>query len=98
MFKITTVHTRPDATTPFYRRGDDVIELATDAKLNGKLLSEESTLSEDKLSVTYTAVWDNFASFDTFSKEQIVVDFRLAKGVHNQANNITQLATKQENI
>jgi hypothetical protein len=98
MFKITTIHTRPDTTTQFYRRGDDVIELATDAKLNGKLLSEESALSEDKLTVTYVAVWDSFSSFDAFSKQDIVATFRTAKGVHNQANNITQLATKQENI
>jgi hypothetical protein len=92
------VHSRTDIETPFHRRGPEIIEMATNAKLNGKLLSEASTISEDKLSTTYIAVWDSFASFDTFSKEQIVVDFRLAKGVHNQANNITQLATKQENI
>jgi len=98
MFKVTTIHTRPEATTPFYRRGDDVIQLATDAKLNGKLLSEESALSEDKLTVTYIAVWDSFASFEAFDSTDAVNAFREAKGAHNQANNIIQFATKQENI
>ena len=98
MFKITTVHTRTDTTTPFYRRDAAVIAIATDAKLNGKLLSEESSLSDDKLSVTYTAVWDNFASFDAFSNEPVVLAFRDAKTEHNRTVGIVQLATKQENI
>ena len=98
MFKITTSHTRPDVTTPFYRRGDDVAALATEAKLNGQMLSEESVVSEDKLTVVYTAVWDSFSSFDTFSKLEAVVAFRTAKGVHNREKNIMQLSTKQETI
>lgn len=98
MYKITMVHTRPNTETAFHRRGTEVIEKATDAKLNGKLLSEESSLSDDKLTVTYVAVWDSFASFDAFSKEADVVAFRTAKSAHNIANGITQTVNKQENI
>jgi hypothetical protein len=98
MYKITTVHTRPDTTTPFYRRDAEVASISTDAKLNGQLLSEESVLSEDKLTVTYVAVWDSFVSFDTFSKVEAVAAFRVAKAEHNRANNIIQFANKQEAI
>ena len=73
MYKITMVHTRPNLETAFHRRPTEVIEKATEAKLNGKLLSEESTLSDDKLSVSYIAVWDSFASFDAFQKKQMLL-------------------------
>jgi hypothetical protein len=98
MYKITMVHTRPNIETAFHRRSTEVIEKATEAKLNGKLLSEESTLSDDKLSTTYVAVWDNVASFDAFSKETDVVTFRIAKTEHNRTNGIVQNVNKQETI
>jgi hypothetical protein len=98
MYKVTMVHTRPNIETAFHRRGNEVIEKATDAKLNGKLLSEESSLSDDKLTVTYIAVWDSFASFDAFSKEADVVEFRNAKNEHNRTTGIMQIVNKQENI
>jgi hypothetical protein len=98
MYKITTIHTRPNTTTPFYRRDADVAALSTEARLNGKLLSEESSLSEDKLTVTYIGVWDSFQSFDVFSKTEVVLAFRAAKLEHNRTNNIIQFANKQEAI
>lgn len=98
MYKITMVHTRPSLEVAFHRRPAEVIEKATEAKLNGKLLSEESTLSDDKLTVSYIAVWDSFASFDEFSKETDVVTFRTAKNDHNRTNGIVQTVNKQETI
>jgi hypothetical protein len=98
MYKITMVHSRTDIETPFHRRGSEIIEMATNAKLNGKLLSEVATLSEDKLSTTYIAVWDSFASFDAFAKEELVIAFRTAKTEHNIANGIIERVNKQETI
>lgn len=98
MYKITTVHTRPDLNTPFHRRDAATAAVSTEAKLNGQLLSEESILSEDKLTVTYVAVWDSFASFDAFSKTEDVLAFRTAKSEHNRTHNIIQFTNKQEAI
>ncbi len=47
MFKVLNKHQRDNLTVPFYKRGEMLTAASTAAKINGKLISEETFLSPD---------------------------------------------------
>ena len=72
MFIHKVVIIRPDTTHDFYYNVSGVlndpyyISLANQAKLDGKMLSEELTISDDQCILERTVQWDSAESFNEF--------------------------------
>jgi len=72
MFTHKVVIIRPDATNDFYYSVAGVLDdpfyinLATQAKADGKMISEELTVTSDNLMLERTVVWDSEQSFNDF--------------------------------
>lgn len=82
MIKVTKVRTRPSVDVPF-RRQMMPIELRSyreDTYVStGKLLSEQTTFSEDRLTMTYVAVWADRESFDAYDADPLLNAFWAAR-------------------
>ncbi len=59
MIKLIAKVTRPNTKMVFYPRPENVTTIVEQAKQLGKLVSEDSIMSKDKLTFTYIAVWNS---------------------------------------
>ncbi len=98
MFKVLNKHQRDNLTVPFYKRGEMLTAASTAAKINGKLISEETFLSPDKLTVTYVAQWDSIESYNEFNALPEAIAYVQERDAYNEANGITLMLKKTETI
>ena len=98
MFKVISKWQRESADVPFYRRDDSASSLATEAKIAGKLISEETFVAPDKLTLSYVECWDSIQSYSDFNAIPGLVAYIDAREAHNTANNIVLVFKKTETI
>jgi hypothetical protein len=98
MFRVISKWQRPSVDVAFFRRTDTTNQAATDAKVEGKLISEETGLSPDKLTMTYVANWDSITSYNNFNALPDVSNYVQARDAHNDANNIILMLKKTDVI
>lgn len=78
MFIHKVVIIRPDATHDFYYNVSGVLNdphylnLANQAKADGKMISEELTISEDQTMLERTVQWDSEQSFTDFFNQWLI--------------------------
>lgn len=98
MFRVISKWQRPSVEVPFYRRGDSANQASTDAKIAGNLVSEETFLSPDKLTMSYVANWDTIESYNSFNTLPVMSTYVQERDAHNDANNISLMLKKTETI
>ena len=98
MFKVISKWQRPTLDVNFYRRGESATQASTNAKIAGQLVSEETFLSPDRLTMTYVANWDSIASYNSFNTVSAVSSYVQARDAHNDANNIILMLKKTDVI
>ena len=98
MFRVISKWQRESPDVPFYRRDDSASGLATEAKIAGKLISEETFVTPDKLTLAYVACWDSIQSYSDFNANPGLVTYIDAREAHNTANNIILMFKKTETI
>jgi len=60
----------------------------------GKLLSESSSLSTDKLTYSYSALWSSLAAHEEFLSDDTLKTIWAKRNSYNIANGITSTITK----
>jgi hypothetical protein len=98
MFRVISKWQRPSVDVAFYKRPESAQQAATDAKVEGKLISEETGISPDKLTMTYVANWDSIVSYNSFNTVPDVSSYVQARDAHNDANNIILMLKKTDVI
>jgi hypothetical protein len=98
MFKVISKWQRPSLDVNFYRRGESATQASTNAKIAGNLVSEETFLSPDRLTMTYVANWDTIESYNQFNLLSEVLEYVQARDVYNDSNNVTLMLKKTETI
>ena len=93
MIQITTVSRRLAATTPFsdpsVSRAAIDAHITTTYKDTKQLISEAFVISADKLSSSYTVVWDTKAHHDAFLVDPVMTAQWAAGKAYQTANGIT---------
>jgi hypothetical protein len=98
MFKVISKWQRPTVDVNFYKRGEAVTQVSTNAKIAGQLVSEETFLSPDKLTMTYVANWDTIESYNQFNTLSEVLDYVQERDAYNESNNVTLMLKKTETL
>lgn len=98
MFRVISKWQRPSVDVPFYKRGDSANQASTNAKIAGNLVSEETFLSPDKLTLSYVASWDNIESYNIFNTLPATIAYVQERDSHNDSNNVTLMLKKTETI
>ncbi len=75
MIRLISKVTRPDTKMAFYPRPENVNAIVEQAKQAGKLISEDSVMSKNKLTFTYIAVWNSQEDLYEFNQLQQVKEF-----------------------
>lgn len=93
MIQITTVYSRLASSTTFMDTAVSRVDVDTHInstyRATNQLISEVSVLSMDKLSLSYTAVWDTQAHYDVFKADPIMVAYWALINAYRHANGIT---------
>jgi len=98
MFKVIAKWQRSTTDVPFYKRGEIANQASISAKIAGTLVSEETFLSPDKLTMTYVANWDTIESYNTFNTLSEMTAYVQEREAYNEANDITLMLKKTETI
>ena len=78
MYTHTVIIIRPDTTNDFYYNvngtlSDPIyISLANQAKADGRIISEEMTISSDGLTLERKVIWDSEQSFTDFLNQWLI--------------------------
>lgn len=94
MIKVTKVRTRPSTEVKFLRAAMplDLKEYRNQKYVvSGKLLAEQTTFSEDRLTMTYTAVWATQEDFDEYDTDPQLVAFWAARDAAHLDSGVTAL-------
>lgn len=75
MIRLTAKVVRPNTKMAFYPRPETVTPLIEQAKSSGKLISEDSLVSKNKLTLTYVALWNSQEDLKEFNQQDLVKDF-----------------------
>lgn len=75
MFAVTFKTVRPNTSIPWFARTPDVVSAVSDCKSEGKLLSEEWSVSENGLIGIYKAVWASKEDKSAFDNSPIMAAF-----------------------
>ncbi len=98
MFKVICKWQRPTLDVSFYKRGESATQASTNAKIAGQLVSEETFLSPDKLTMTYVGNWDNIDSYNQFNLLSEIIEYVQERDAYNDSNNITLMLKKTETL
>jgi len=60
----------------------------------GKLLSESSSFSSDKLTYNYSALWTSIAAYEEFMAEPTLITIWKKRNNYNNANGISSTMSK----
>jgi hypothetical protein len=83
--------TRPDESTPWFSRSEEVNKRFHLEKREGRLIFDEFELAADKLSGTYTATWDTKESYQDFINSPPMLAFREERNNYNKLTGCTVL-------
>lgn len=93
--KITYTATKPDTTTPWFVWPSDIARyVKTTYQDSGKIIEKNITISENQLTITVVAVWQDGA-FEEWSNDPVTREGRLAQNVHNLEHNIVTTSTQE---
>lgn len=100
-YLVKRTYQRPAANIPFFTAvsPDKVAAISPTVnayKADGRLLSETTTLSEDKLTLTYSALWASKEAYDTYKADSAMVAFWAERKAYNESKNITSSQTATE--
>ncbi len=76
MIRLISKVTRPNTKTTFYPIPSNLAPLVKIAKQEGKLIAEDSKLSEDKLTFTYMCLWSSKDDMEEFNQQDELKEFR----------------------
>jgi hypothetical protein len=98
-YLIQRTQTRPNTNVKFFQGmypEDIVTSKQTIAKFlgEGKLLSESSSFSADKLTYSYSALWSSLADYEEFLSDPTLKAIWEKRNNYNNANGITSTITK----
>jgi hypothetical protein len=89
--------TRPSADIPFYKHEQSIINyIDTTYVTTGKRISNNITLSEDKLEQVVTSIWIDDATFKEFRADQRVAQLKASVKAHNLQHGIITTWDKTE--
>jgi hypothetical protein len=102
MILFTNKFTRPNANIPFHHKVLDgtsfMQHLTTNYMETQKLISQWKEFSEDKLVMTYKAVWSSKEAFDEHDSDPVLQGYWTQRDIYCTNNNITVGPKSFENV
>lgn len=96
-YLIQRVYTRPSTDVKFFGNASQenankkiqTQQLVETYKANGQLLSESNSLSTDRLTITYSALWSSKEAYDAYRTSSQISQFHQDRKAYNESNGIT---------
>ena len=98
----TQVFVRPTANVSLYQITDPAIQkqrtdYVVGLKTNGIIIGENSTVSDDQLTLTFERIFRDRAAYDSYIGNTIITQSWAARDAYNKANGITYTESVVDN-
>lgn len=98
-YLVQRTYTRPNINVKFFQAmyPEDIVtskQIIVKFLGEGKLLSESSSFSSDKLTYSYSALWSSLAAYEEFLSDPTLSAIWVKRNNYNNANGIISTMTK----